>query len=91
MTAITRKKEGASRLGEAGVEAVVCNVFDEPRLRKVVAAAEPEVVIHQLTALPPRIDPRQVSIVVVVRRSQSDEVLQAVQIDAEMTKTGGPR
>ena len=43
------------------------------------------------TRLSTRIDPRQVSIVAFVREEHSQQVLQAVQIDASMPKAGGPR
>jgi nucleoside-diphosphate-sugar epimerase len=38
--------------------AVVCDVFDDAGLAAVVAAAAPEVVVHVLTALPRRYDPK---------------------------------
>lgn len=40
-----------------GIEPVLVNVFDEQRLRDVVYAAQPSIVIHQLTDLPPALDP----------------------------------
>jgi len=40
-------------LREMGVEPAVIDVFDAATLRDVVAAAQPEIVIHQLTDLPP--------------------------------------
>jgi len=55
---MTRRKERAGAIRDAGAEAVVCDVFDADALNLAVAAAEPEVVIHALTALPPRFDPK---------------------------------
>lgn len=47
---MTRSAEGASRLQQMGATAVMGDVFDQARLADVVAEAEPEIVIHQLTA-----------------------------------------
>lgn len=55
---MTRSEERAGRIREAGAEAVVCDAFDAERLREVVVAARPEVVVHLLTALPQRFNPR---------------------------------
>ena len=55
---MTRREERAGEIREAGAEAVVCDVFDAEALREAVVAARPEVVIHALTALPPKFDPK---------------------------------
>src|SRR5581483_7362812 len=55
----TRSPGKAASLRALGVEPAIVDVFDEERLRGVVAAARPEVVIHQLTDLPPGLDPAQ--------------------------------
>lgn len=55
---MTRKEERVGEIREAGAEAVVCDVFDAEALRGAVAAAEPEVVLHALTALPSKFDPK---------------------------------
>jgi nucleoside-diphosphate-sugar epimerase len=59
VTGLTRREQRAAEIRDAGAEAVVCDVFDRAELSAAIAAAEPEVVVHQLTALPPRIDPRK--------------------------------
>jgi nucleoside-diphosphate-sugar epimerase len=56
VTAMTRSAERAARLQAAGADPVVCDVFDADRVRAAMAAASPEAVIQQLTALPARID-----------------------------------
>jgi 2-alkyl-3-oxoalkanoate reductase len=56
MTGMTRSEESAARLGDAGAQAVVCDVFDEEGVRSAMASAAPEAVVHQLTALPDRLD-----------------------------------
>jgi nucleoside-diphosphate-sugar epimerase len=56
---MTRSAARADALRAAGAEPVVCDVFDADALRDSVAAAAPEVVIHELTDLPPNLDPRK--------------------------------
>ena len=60
VTAITRSQGRVGQLRDYGAKPMVCDVFDRDKLKQAVALAEPEVVIHQLTNLPPRIDPRHV-------------------------------
>jgi len=55
---MTRREERADEIREAGAEAVVCDVFDADAVNAAVVAARPEVVIHALTALPPRFNPK---------------------------------
>lgn len=59
VTGMTRREERAEALRAAGAAAVVADVFDEPRVREAIAAAEPEAVVHQLTALPERMNFRK--------------------------------
>jgi 2-alkyl-3-oxoalkanoate reductase len=61
VTGITRSAERAERMNESGAEPVVCDVFDADDLRVKVAAASPEVVVHELTDLPAAINPRKAS------------------------------
>jgi 2-alkyl-3-oxoalkanoate reductase len=55
---MTRRDERTAEIREAGAEAVVCDAFDAEGLWEAVVAARPEVVLHALTALPPRFDPK---------------------------------
>jgi nucleoside-diphosphate-sugar epimerase len=57
VTGTTRSPEKAARLRNLGVTPVVVDVFDRDALRRAVEAAHPDVVIHQLTDLPPGLDP----------------------------------
>ncbi|TIO78429.1 MAG: NAD(P)-dependent oxidoreductase [Mesorhizobium sp.] len=57
VTATTRRAAKAAELRALGADAVVVDVFDVGGLRAAVAAAKPEIVIHQLTDLPPGLDP----------------------------------
>jgi nucleoside-diphosphate-sugar epimerase len=59
VTAMTRSAEKSAGLREAGATPAVCDVFDAEGLRAAVAAASPEVVLHELTDLPQNIDPRK--------------------------------
>ncbi len=58
VTGISRSEERAQKLRDAGAEGVVCDVFDTETLKRTVAAASPEGVVHALTALPPKFNPR---------------------------------
>jgi nucleoside-diphosphate-sugar epimerase len=62
---LTRSAEKADALRAIGVEPAIVDVFDEERLRSIVAEAQPEIVIHQLTDLPPGLDPAQMADAVV--------------------------
>lgn len=53
----TRHAEKADILRSLGVEPVVVDVFDSGKLKEAVAAAQPIVVVHQLTDLPPALEP----------------------------------
>src|SRR4051794_33875757 len=56
VTGMTRREERVEEIREAGASAVVCDVFDAATLESAVKEAGPEVVVHQLTSLPPRLD-----------------------------------
>jgi 2-alkyl-3-oxoalkanoate reductase len=60
VTGMTRSPEKVEQLRGAGADPVVADAFDAPAVRAAIAGAHPDVVIHQLTALPQRIDPRKV-------------------------------
>jgi 2-alkyl-3-oxoalkanoate reductase len=59
---MTRSAERAAWVREAGAEPLVCDVFEEDALREAMAATRPDVVVHQLTALPHRFDFRDESL-----------------------------
>lgn len=56
---MTRSGARAEQLRAAGAEAVVADAFEAEELKRVVAEARPDAVIHQLTSIPSRIDPRK--------------------------------
>jgi 2-alkyl-3-oxoalkanoate reductase len=72
VTGMTRSEERAERLRKAGATAVVADVFDEDRVRSAMAEAAPEVVIHQLTSLPDRLDFRDSSVYDATNRVRSE-------------------
>lgn len=53
----TRSEEKAALLRDLGIEPVVVDVFDVEKLKQVVADARAQTIIHQLTDLPPALDP----------------------------------
>ena len=57
----TRSTIKADGLHAAGVEPVVIDVFDAPALSTAVLEAHPDIVVHQLTDLPPGLDPSQMT------------------------------
>ena len=61
VVALTRSEAKCAALRAAGAEPVVGDVFDAAGLARAVAAAAPDAVVHELTAIPPRIDPKNVA------------------------------
>lgn len=59
VTAMTRSPQRAEALRAGGGAAVVCDALDPAALREAVRRARPHVVVHLLTAIPRRIDPRR--------------------------------
>ena len=57
----TRSQEKVADLRSLGVEPIVVDVFDSQRLRQVMLEARPLIVIHQLTDLPPGLDPAKMA------------------------------
>jgi nucleoside-diphosphate-sugar epimerase len=56
VTGMTRREAAAEAIRAAGADAAVCDAFDPGALTEAVTAARPEVVVHELTALPDRFD-----------------------------------
>ena len=59
VTGMTRREAAAAEIDAAGARGVVCDVFDPEALRAAVAAASPQVVVHELTSLPAELDLRK--------------------------------
>ncbi|RUW33618.1 MULTISPECIES: NAD(P)-dependent oxidoreductase [unclassified Mesorhizobium] len=73
VTASTRRAAKAAELRAIGADAVVVDVFDAGGLRAAVAAARPEIVIHQLTDLPPGLDPALMGEAIIANARVRDE------------------
>jgi 2-alkyl-3-oxoalkanoate reductase len=59
VTGSTRSPDRAETIRGLGAEAARVDVFDAEALRGVLGEAAPEVVVHELTALPERFEPRK--------------------------------
>jgi nucleoside-diphosphate-sugar epimerase len=59
VSALTRSPQKTAQIDAAGAQPVVADALDAAALGDAVAAAQPDAVIHELTAIPPRIDPRR--------------------------------
>ncbi len=59
VTALVRDEEKAAAVRAAGAEGRLADVFDADSVRRAALAAQPEVVIDQLTALPRQMDIRK--------------------------------
>lgn len=57
----TRSADKAEMLWDMGVEPVIVDVFDAAALLEAVCNTRPDVVIHQLTDLPPALDPTRMA------------------------------
>ena len=57
VTGTTRSADKAAQLTALGIEPAVVDVFDAERVMRVVTAARPDILIHQLTDLPKVADP----------------------------------
>ncbi len=57
--AMTRHEYKAAALRAQGIEAVVCDVYDAPRLTRAIADAHTEQIVHLLTDLPEDINMRR--------------------------------
>lgn len=57
----TRSEQKAALLRGLGVTPFIVDVFDESLLRDIVCAAQPAIVVHQLTDLPPALDPAKMA------------------------------
>ena len=60
LTGSTRSSAKLEKLRAAGAEPVLVDALDAAAMRAALEHARPEVVIHELTALPQRIDPRKI-------------------------------
>ena len=59
VTGMVRSHERAEPVRALGAEPAIADALDADAVRAAVQAAQPEAVIHELTSLPRRIDPRK--------------------------------
>jgi nucleoside-diphosphate-sugar epimerase len=82
VTGTTRSQERAEAIRAAGATPAVVDALDAQALREAVTAAAPEVVVHQLTSLPDRFEPRRKDIYDAtnrVRREGTRNLLEAAR------------
>ena len=72
VTGMTRSEKKAEAVRAAGARAAVVDVFDADALGAAVAEAAPEVVVHQLTALPDRMDFRKQDLYTATNRLRTE-------------------
>jgi nucleoside-diphosphate-sugar epimerase len=60
VTGMTRSPERAQAVRAAGAQAAIADALDAQAVIDAVAAARPEAIVHELTSIPPRLDPRKV-------------------------------
>jgi 2-alkyl-3-oxoalkanoate reductase len=58
VTGTTRSAEKAGSLRAAGADAAVIDALDPVAVAAAVARAQPEVIVHELAAIPPALDVR---------------------------------
>jgi nucleoside-diphosphate-sugar epimerase len=83
VTGTTRSEERAEAIRAAGARAVICDALDAEALRAAVREARPEVIVHELTALPHRFNPRDKQMYAPtnrVRREGTRNLIAAAQV-----------
>jgi 2-alkyl-3-oxoalkanoate reductase len=80
---MTRSAEKSDAIRAAGAEPVVADALDRDAVMNAVRAAEPEVVVHELTAIPSRLDIRkfeqQFALTNRLRREGTDNLVAAAR------------
>ena len=72
VTGMTRSEARAEEVRAAGARAAVVDVFDADALRSTVTEARAEVLVHQLTALPERMDFRKKDLYTATNRLRTE-------------------
>jgi nucleoside-diphosphate-sugar epimerase len=72
VTGMTRREDAAGEIEAAGARAAICDVFDRERLAAAFADASPDVLVHQLTALPHAFDFRDPKLYVATNRVRTE-------------------
>jgi nucleoside-diphosphate-sugar epimerase len=72
VTGMTRSESRAEAVRATGAEAAVVDVFDPGAVHAALTSASPEVVVHQLTALPDRMDFRKKDLYTLTNRLRTE-------------------
>jgi len=56
---MTRSEAGAERIRSLGAEPAIAEALDRQAVARAVDEAQPDAIVHQLTAIPPAINPRR--------------------------------
>ena len=82
---MTRSPEKAKVIGSLGAEAIVADALNFEAVLRAVRAAKPEVIVHQLTALPRKMDPRrfdrELSATNLLRTAGTDNLIRAARVE----------
>jgi len=73
VTGTTRNADKAATLRALGAEPAIVDVFDAEALSRSMLAARPDIVVHQLTDLPPGLDPSRMGEAIVRNARIRDE------------------
>jgi 2-alkyl-3-oxoalkanoate reductase len=87
VTGMTRSEAKAGEIREAGARAAVVDVFDVDSLRAAIEQARAEVVVHELTALPDRLDFRKKDVYAPTNRVRTEGTRNLL----EAARTAGAR
>jgi 2-alkyl-3-oxoalkanoate reductase len=87
VTGMTRSESKTEDMRRAGARAVVVDVFDVDALRAAMEEARPEVIVHELTALPDRIDFRKADTYAATNRVRTEETRNLI----DAARTAGAR
>lgn len=83
VTGTTRSEEKAGALRAAGADAAIVDALDRAAVAAAVARAKPDVIVHELTAIPPALDLRrfakQFQLTNRLRTTGADNLLAAAQ------------
>jgi 2-alkyl-3-oxoalkanoate reductase len=72
VTGMTRRRAAATEIEAAGARGVVCDAFDRDALTVAMAEARPQVLVHELTALPDVFDFRDPELYTATNRVRTE-------------------
>ena len=87
VTGMTRSSPSAEAIRAMGARAVLVDVFDRDALTEAVGEAAPEVVVHELTSLPERFEPRKKDLYDATNRVRTEGTLNLVNAASDAGAT----